>query len=215
MQFEMLNKTVGFIAKRASGKSCMLKWLVSLHKEQFDKIIVFCPTETISPFYEELTTKEFIFDEYNDEYILKLIDKMTMINSNKSKEKKKNVMVLLDDCMSDTDFLHQGKGLQRLFARGRHLNITVVLCAQYLNSCPPLCRNNFDYVICGMLNRMSVELLCNEYLSGDLEKKDFIKIYHRTTQDYGFLLINCCSIKDSADLNNIYGQIKTPIEYIK
>jgi hypothetical protein len=49
---------------------------------------------------------------------------------------------------------------------------------------------------------------------GDIEKKDFIKMYHEATRDYSFLLINCNSVKNTSDLNSMYGKIKTPSEYI-
>jgi hypothetical protein len=58
------------------------------------------------------------------------------------------------------------------------------------------------------MNRQSVSLLVEEYLSGDLEKNDFIKLYNRSTKDYGFLVINNNSIKENDDLNQIYGIIK-------
>jgi ABC-type dipeptide/oligopeptide/nickel transport system ATPase subunit len=40
MQFEMVNKTIGLVAKRCSGKSIMLRWLVDMHKHEFKKIYV-------------------------------------------------------------------------------------------------------------------------------------------------------------------------------
>jgi hypothetical protein len=51
-------------------------------------------------------------------------------------------------------------------------------------------------------------------MSGNIEKHEFIQLYNRSTQDYGFLVINNTSIKESSDLNQIYGIIKTPEEYV-
>jgi hypothetical protein len=42
-----------------------------------------------------------------------------------------------------------------------------------------------------------------------------MRIYHDAIKDYGFLLINCNSVKDTSNLNSIYGVLKTPPEYIK
>lgn len=64
------------------------------------------------------------------------------------------------------------------------------------------------------MNRQSIQLLAEEYLSGDLEKPDFVKLYNRSTKDFNFLVINNNSIKDSDDLNQIYGIIKTPANYV-
>jgi hypothetical protein len=119
----------------------------------------------------------------------------------------------LDDCMSDTNF-HSSQNMKKLFTRGRHIGIGVIVTCQYLNSLPPIARNNSDNVIVGQLNRASVQLLADEFLSGDLDKPEFVKLYNRSTQDYGFLVINNTSIKESNDLNQIYGIIRCPDEYV-
>ena len=64
------------------------------------------------------------------------------------------------------------------------------------------------------MNRQSIQLLAEEYLSGDLDKAEFVKLYNRSTKDYKFLIINNNSIKDSDNLNQIYGVIKTPESYV-
>ena len=114
--------------------------------------------------------------------------------------------------MSDTNFA-QSPALKKLYTRGRHINIGVIATCQYLYNLPPICRSNADWCIVGQMNRQSIQLLAEEYLSGDLEKNDFVKLYNRSTKDYGFLIINNNSVKDD-DLNNIYGVIKTPEKYV-
>ena len=64
------------------------------------------------------------------------------------------------------------------------------------------------------MNRQSINLLAEDYLSGDLDKAQFVKLYNRSTKDYKFLIINNNSIKDSDDLNQIYGVIKTPESFV-
>jgi hypothetical protein len=39
-------------------------------------------------------------------------------------------------------------------------------------------------------------------------------LYNRSTKDYNFLVINNNSIKDSDDLNQIYGIVKTPSNFL-
>ena len=51
----LINKTVALVGKRNSGKSCLLKHLVELEKDQFDKIFIICPTESINRFYQDIT----------------------------------------------------------------------------------------------------------------------------------------------------------------
>ena len=115
--------------------------------------------------------------------------------------------------MADTNFA-QSPALKKIYLRGRHCGVGVIATCQYLYNLPPICRNNCDFCIVGQMNRQSVMLLADEYLSGDLAKPEFIQLYNRSTKDYQFLVINCNSIKDSADLNQIYGIVKTPADHL-
>jgi hypothetical protein len=206
--FTILNKTVALLAKRNSGKSVLLKHLVESEKHKFSKIFVICPTEKINRFYSDIVCEECIFDSYDEKWVDKLISKMTEINSNKSNKERKNILLILDDVVSDHNF-HQSPTLKKLFIRGRHINIAIIITFQYLNLIPPVARNNMDFIFCGQMNKQSVDLLMSEFISGDIEKNEFIKMYNRCTRDYNFLVINNNSVKDD-DLNSIYGCIKTP-----
>ena len=212
IDLNIVNKTTTLVAKRNSGKSVLLKYLVDSSKKTFEKIYVICPTESVNNFYSSLVEKNCIFDSWNEEWANQLIEKMTTQNANKKKEEKKNILLILDDVMSDTNFA-QSPALKKLYTRGRHINIGIIATCQYLYNLPPVCRANADWCIVGQMNRQSIQLLAEEYLSGDLEKNDFVKLYNRSTKDYGFLIINNNSVKDD-DLNNIYGVIKTPEKYV-
>lgn len=141
---------------------------------------------------------------------------MSKINSNKPPSEQKNVLLILDDCMSDYDFTSaKVSAFKRIFTIGRHMAISIMINIQYLITLPPVCRNNCDTVFCGQVNHQSVRLMSEKYLSGNLEKNEFIKLNNRATKDYQFLVINMNSIKDSDDLNQIYGIIKVPLEFVK
>ena len=175
----------------------------------FSKIYVICPTEKINRFYSDIVDDQCIFDSYEEKWVDKLINKMTEINSNKSQKERKNVLLILDDIVSDHNF-HQSPSLKKIVIRGRHINIAVILTFQYLNLVPPVCRNNMDFLFCGQMNKQSVDLLMSEFISGDISKDEFIKMYNRCTRDYNFLVINNNSVKYD-DLNSIYGCIKAPL----
>ena len=63
-KFTIVNITVALLAKRNSGISCLLKYLVSAQKHKFKKIFVICPTEKINRFYSDIVDDECIFDVY-------------------------------------------------------------------------------------------------------------------------------------------------------
>jgi hypothetical protein len=212
--FTLLNKTITVCAKRNSGKSYLIKYLVDLEKNRFSKIFVICPTECINYFYQldNLVSSECVFEEYKEDWVNQLINRLTKINANKPKAERKNVLLILDDLVADNNF-HSSQSIKKLYARCRHFSCSVIMTTQYLNSIPPIIRLNSDYVLVGQLNRQSIQLLLDEYMSGNIERDEFIDLYYRATQDYGFLVINNNSVKDNDDLNSIYGIIKTPSKY--
>jgi hypothetical protein len=213
LEIDIVNRTTSLVAKRNSGKSVLLKYLVESQKDAFSKIFVVCPTETINSFYKSLVEPSCIFDDWNETWAEELIKKMTKINADTSVKDRKNILLILDDVMADTNFANS-PALKKIYLRGRHCGIGVIATCQYLYNLPPVCRNNCDWCIVGQMNRQSVMLLSDEYLSGDLDKSGFLKLYNRSTKDYNFLVINNNSIKDSDDLNQIYGIVKTPPNFL-
>ena len=208
--FTIVNKITSMLAKRNSGKSVLLKHLVEAEKHKFARIYVICPTEKINRFYSDIVDEECIFDSYDEKWVNKLIDKMTEINSNKPAKERKNILLILDDLVSDTNF-HQSPSFKKIIIRGRHINIAIILTFQYLNLIPPTARSNLDTLFVGQMNKQSVDLLISEFISGDISKEEFIKMYNRCTKDYNFLVINNNSVKDD-DLNLIYGCVKAPFK---
>jgi hypothetical protein len=153
-QFTIVNKMTTLVAKRNSGKSFLLKGLVEQHKEEFHKIFVICPTETINGFYQrnDFISPECVFDDYNEEWVESLISSMTRLNKGKRSEKAKHMLVILDDLVAGTNF-HQSPSLKKLFVRGRHIFISVIITSQHLTSIPPVARTNSEYVCVGQLNK--------------------------------------------------------------
>ena len=212
IELNIVNKTISVVAKRNSGKSILIRYLVNQQKHLFSKIFVICPTESINHFYNTITHDDCIFDEWKEDWANQLIDTMTKTNANQPSNERKNVLIILDDCMSDIDF-NQSKSLKKIYTRGRHFNLSIIATCQYLNSLPKICRSNCDTLISGQMNLCSIEMLASEYCS-NLSKREFITLFNKTTKDYGFLVINNNSVKDNENLNCIYGQIKTPSNYL-
>ena len=211
-EISLLNKTISVVAKRNSGKSILIRYLINKQKHLFSKIFVICPTEKINPFYDKITKEDCIFDEWNESWVEELIESLTKINTHKPLSERKNVLLILDDCMSDINY-NSSKSMKLIYTRGRHFNLSIIATCQYLNSLPKICRSNCDLIITGQMNLSSIEMMANEYCS-NLDKSEFIKLFNRSTKDYNFLVINNNSVKENSDLNQIYGQIKTPDNFL-
>ena len=122
--------------------------------------------------------------------------------------------MILDDLVADLDF-HHANGLKKLFSRGRHIFITTIVISQYIYAVPPIVRTNADYIFCGQQNKRSVEILTDEFLSPNMEKDEFVKMYANATKNYGFLVINQNSISDLDNVNEQYGIVQVPRETLK
>ena len=209
MEFTLVDKCVNLVAKRNSGKSILLKWLVSQQKDEFDKIFCVCPTEKVAPFYRDFVPENCVFDNYSEQWTMKLIEQMT---KSKADNKKRKVLLIFDDITTDVN-LAQSKSFKILYSRGRHLGISVIITQQFLHSLPPICRTNCDYCLVGQMNQASVEILADSYLSGGLNRQEFYQLYNDNTKDYNFLIINNNSSKHNSP-TEIYGSIKTPHGFV-
>ena len=214
MNFTLVTKIVSLIGKRNSGKSQMLRWLVLQQRPLFKSIFVICPTETVNNFYKDLVKEENIFDSYNEEWMDKLIKKMTEVNTGKNEDNASHILLILDDCCSDTNF-HQSKSFKKLCTRGRHIKISVIITCQYIYQIPPVARGNSDFILASQMNQQGLDLLTSEFLMGTINKKQFIEMYHNNTQNHGFFIINNNCAKDNANLDLIYGSLKVPENFIK
>ena len=214
MIFDIVNKTICLCAKRGSGKSRLLRYIVLMNKNKFDKIFIICPTEPLNSFYKGIVPDENIFDEYSDKWMEAFFKRTSEENSKLDDKNKKNVLIVLDDICSDVS-MHTCKPIKKIFTRGRHSRISIIITAQYLYHISPIQRNNCDFLLVGQLNKQGLDILASEFLLGNITKQDFIKLYYNSTNDYKFLLINNNSTKSNDDLNEIYGKLKTPEKYIK
>ena len=209
-EIDLKNKLISLIAKRNSGKSYLLRYMVKIQKHEFDKIFIICPTNILNDFYKNITEKENIFTEYNELWMESLIKKMTDVNSRLENVKRKNVLLILDDLVADIRFA-SCKSLKLLAIRGRHIGISIIMTSQYINTIPPIIRSNVDFTIVGNLNRKSLDLLEKES-NTNLTRKEFNALYLTSTKDYGFFCINNTNVKNINQLTNIYGILRTPKE---
>ena len=94
MDFDIVNKTICLCAKRGSGKSRLLRYIVLMNKNKFDKIFIICPTEPLNSFYKGIVPDENIFDEYSDKWMEAFFKRTSEENSKLDDKNKKNVLIL-------------------------------------------------------------------------------------------------------------------------
>ena len=208
--FSIINKTVCICAKRNSGKSELTGYIINKFKDDFDKIYVVCPTEPVNHFYEKsgIVDKKCIFDKLHDDWVEQLIKKMSKINDNKPKDDRTKILLILDDLVCDYN-THDSDTLNKLFVRGRHINISVIVISQYINLISPVIRNNSDWLIVGQMNSKSINIIYDEFIN-ILTRKEFEQFYINSIEDYNFLIINCSNVKTVQNKNELFGIIRKP-----
>ena len=114
INFTILNKCISLCAMQASGKSEILRYLVMAEQHKFNKIFVISPTNITNGFYNDFIPKENIFSDWSDEWVEKLIEILKNLNKNKKcqKDNVHNVLLILDDCCSNTKF-HNSKTFEK------------------------------------------------------------------------------------------------------
>lgn len=209
MNIDIKCHTTVLCAKRNSGKSQLCKYL--LKQNNFDKVFVFSDTESTNHFYEKnnLVNKNSVYSRWDETWGIDLLKALGKENEGKTKETAKHTLLILDDIMSNKE-VHSSNILNKIFSNGRHVFLTILICSQYIYQVPAQSRANIDNLLIGQVNRQSLGLIADEFMSGDIDRKDFYKLYNRACKSYGFLYINNNSIKDTEDLNQIYGILRVP-----
>lgn len=207
-----LDKICVFCAKRGSGKSELMLYLYKQFKECYDNTFVITPSK-FNGFWEDIPEKN-VYDEYNQEFMEKLIQTMTRLNNGKKQKDNdfKRVLLILDDCMSDVDGSRNTKKikhLQILCARGRHLGISLWVSVQYIHQLNRLWRENTDILFLANTTSMSQKILFDEFQLGNIDTKRFKKYLNEAGKDYKFLVIK--NYGNSNNESDVYGYIKASI----
>lgn len=208
MKVDLRDAWVLCCGKRGCGKSTLCSWIIKKNKHLFKDVFVVSPS-AFSGFWDDLIPKENVQHSWSEAWLQCLIDKM--IAKNKGKNQKSpdftRVLVILDDVLSSETKAHNSKALKILASRGRHAGISVWVNIHYLTSCSPMMRNCATFIVFGINNQKSIELLHSEFGQGESIKEysDFVR---RNSRDYRFLVINCEA--KNTDAKEIYGTLKAP-----
>ena len=213
MILKLLNKSIMICAKRNSGKTQLVKYLINQSKHLFNEIFLISTTNLITNDFEGIIDPKFIFNEYNEEWLDGLIKKMAditiKIGPNKDESKYIHIMLILDDWLSESQ-LRESKIFQKLFTQGRHYKISIIFISQAVRFLNPICRNNLDYLLISQMNSQALDSVSTDFRVGNVSKKDFLNIYNQNCSNYQFLILNLTCVLNNNDLDQLYGVIKAP-----
>lgn len=197
---EKKNFSMIVCGKTCTGKSHMLRELLSTVKDDYEKAYVFCKTIDLQPVLYDYIPEENRFNTfdqvklekiYTDQkrYVMGALDKDPHVD----KDKLNHILIILDDCISDPSF-RKSSVLNELFIAGRHSCISLVICTQIISSregVPTICLKNCDFFLCFYLQAEACrELALGKYLSmnGIKEANEIFKMV--TGEKYRAMVVN-------------------------
>lgn len=212
--FTIENKVLLLVARRGSGKSVLTKHLLSYYSKSFHKVYIASGTEEVTNFYLKtgIVPESSIFNDYSEAWGQSLIDGLKRENSGVENQKK--VLLVLDDLVTTNNF-STSKTLKFIVTCGRHLGLSLIISSQFIHLVGTVIRENSDYIMCGQQSVESIKLLSAKYRNSQLTTKEFINYYDDSTENYNFFVINCNSVKNKKNINELYGKIRAPKETYK
>lgn len=155
---------------RGSGKSLLIRNLLlrdDMLKKTFKKpnyIIIISPSLANGD-YDEVEGKHvYKIENYSHDLIDKLIETQKNIIKDYGRRKCPELLLILDDVL-DSGALNFHSSVEKVFSRGRHVNINCILVSQHLNRISKTMRLNSDYFVLFRPNNMTeLENFFDQYI---------------------------------------------------
>jgi hypothetical protein len=188
-----------FLGARSTGKSVLVKDISSYIKD-IPLVVAMSGTEEGNGFYSEFVHPLFIYNKFEPEVLVSIInhqkrkaDVLRKQGKQLKYEVNEHVCIILDDLAFDKSMMKLD-AMRELFFNGRHYGITLILTFQYLMEIRPEYRTNVDFVfVCRENKKDNIEKL-HKYFFGIFDKlPDFKKTLISCTTDYrAIVLENTC-----------------------
>jgi hypothetical protein len=155
---------VAIIAPTNSGKSVLLKDLISKTKDNYQEFYLFSRTAKMQKFFD-FFPRQFITDDFDEEKLSTIWEKQVELNEQGRSMPK--ILVILDDIIASPSY-KKSKMLEECSISARHLNITVILLSQNFTSIKPIVRNNIRIAIAfQMASKKERDKFSEQFLSAD------------------------------------------------
>lgn len=188
--------TIALIAKRRSGKSVLVKDIMRT-KNDIPSSVVISRTEKLNKCYGNNMPDSYIYYNFDTDILSRIFKRQNRLIEDNNKRKKNNkylkddrVLLIMDDCMSDKNWIKDPNILE-LFFNGRHYHLSFILTMQYSKGLPPDMRANLDYIFL-----LAEDFICNrkrlyEDYAGMFPSFDvFQQVFTELTDDFGCMVID-------------------------
>lgn len=199
--------TVVIIGKRSKGKSTLVKDILRRHQSIPTGTIVSC-IESIDHQYTQFAPQYSIHDQYSPSIVHEFVEQqrnasLEIIEKRKRREtpstSDSRAVLVLDNCMFDTQSWDKDKNIWALFTCARFHNTLLIFTMSYGLSIPPKLTTNTDYVFIFRENFMSNRQRLYEMYGGMFcGFEDFCSTLDRCTdEDHKCMVLNMAAAADS------------------
>ena len=134
-------KIIFLLGRRASGKSHLMKELL-YYMSKPDLVVAMSPTRDSLNTFETFLPKTCIFDRFSQHVVDTIV---TVQRELVKKNKKRTVLLILDDCIYQKGVL-KSESMRYILWNGRHDHISLMCIVQYMMEVECGLRGNIDYV---------------------------------------------------------------------
>lgn len=173
-----------------SGKSHLLKCIMGLHMDFFNYGVVFCST-AFNGGYNYINS-EYIYEDYDEDVVLNIMEmqKQHVIANQQDRRKKiPECFIIIDDNMGLMEFHKKRNIFDVLFAKSRHLHISIFLCIQACSYLSTAIRANSMYVFITVIKNTSKKMMY-EISRGFKSEKEFYDFLDNNCRDYRIVMFD-------------------------
>lgn len=189
------NAAILMVAKRGSGKSTLCKALISSFRD-YPAGVIISYTEALDPFYSNFFPNSFIYDRECKDVFKKVLARQVKIKRKAEEALKRGkfidarIILLMDDCLSDSKTWGKDQFLREILFNGRHYEITYILTMQSPLEITPNLRDNFDYVCLFSTNIFNDQVKLYKHYAGMFPTfNSFRYVYSLVTASYGVMVL--------------------------
>lgn len=175
------------LGRRGSGKSVLLRDILSNLHDRYDFALAMCPTLESSRLLKEHMPECCVYDRYVQSKVDALVKCATECAAT---DKPRSFLLILDDVLYDKAICRT-QSFRYLFYNGRHAKIACLVLCQYLIDIPPDMRAQIDYVFTMKENTIQNRLKLYKMFFGVFSTfEDFCAVLDRCTQNYETLMLD-------------------------
>jgi hypothetical protein len=157
-----------------TGKTYMMKWILSLVHRSYNAILVFSPTAALQRDNYDWIDERCIIKNFDSDSLSGVVEKQREYRDSDGRPTSR-MLIILDDCDYDQT---RSEDLSTLFTSGRHIGISIMCIAQTHNQLSTIVKKNLDAVIYTKVTGYDVNVIRNMQ-SIPMSEREYFKYLSR------------------------------------